>query len=118
MSASFDRMATVTASTQRPAANGTGMQVHLTGLAALPLMPVSPETIERMGLNSPREQKETFVASQTHVDGGVEVNQLPDIKQGDWWVVAGLNYPVQAVGEWTDGVHDYLDVIVDEKRKQ
>lgn len=115
MSASFDHMATVSASTER-AVSAAGLTTHLSGLSILPLMPVSPETIERLGLNSPREQKETFAKSQAHTDDGIEVAQVPDIREGDRLVISGVKYPVQAVGEWNDGTYDYLDIVVDKQK--
>jgi hypothetical protein len=92
MTASFTRMANVTASTKRnPAAVGGKIGLpatYLTGLKILPLMPVSKEIIERYQLKSPRK---SFV---TYTEGA------PDIAEGDKLVIASIEYGIVAATPW------------------
>lgn len=103
---SFTAMATVLASTKRnPAAvNGKvgAPLVHLDEIRIVPLMPVSPETAEQYQLRSPRETKQTFVEGAS------------DIQEGDRLVVAGVEYVIRAVGEWTGADADYREVLVEQ----
>lgn len=89
---------TVTASTKRNqslAGNVTGAAVeYLTGLMVTPLWSLRPETIESLGITSPREFKEVY-----HVPTG---DSLPDIVEGDILVHGGVDYPVDHVAEWPD----------------
>jgi hypothetical protein len=114
VSASFDRLASKTATTQRRKADGTGLESNLAQVKVLPLMPVSAETAEAFGLASPREAKETYSRSHTHLDGGVQVTQLPDILESDRLTVDGLTYIVRAVGEWNDGTYDFRHILVEQ----
>lgn len=67
---------------------------YLTGLLITPLWPLSPETIESLGISSPRESKETFFVPAPGV-------ALPDIREGDVLTVGGVDYPIESVSEWT-----------------
>ena len=92
-SASFTRMASVTASTKRPPAISAGgvrgaAVTELTGVRCLPLATVSAELGARLKLNAPFESKSTVV------DGAL------DIREGDTLVVDGVSYAVQAVEEY------------------
>ena len=105
---SFQAMATTTASTKRnPAVDEDGKvgaaATNLTGLKILPPMPVSPETRELYGLESPREVKVTYVADAD-----------TDIDEGDVLVVGINEYRVRAVGEWPDDDVGYLELVVEE----
>ena len=94
MTASFARMATVTASTKRnPGVNlGTGLRSgpveNLTGLKVLPLMPLDAQIALRMDIATPHEKLQTFVEG------------APDIKEGDVLVVAAVDYPINSVADW------------------
>jgi hypothetical protein len=99
---------TVEASTKRNAAlsgGRTGAAVtHLVGLMVTPLWPVGRETVNLLALNSPREFKECF-----HVPAaGVA---LPDVKEGDVLTHGGADYPIDYVGEWTDGDIPTLHIV-------
>lgn len=91
--ASFDQLASVTASTKRGGGyDANGLEVAYTeeiaSLACLPLDPVDPNVslgIEGLGWH------ETL---QTACQGGL------DIVEGDLLVVAGIEYPVRAVADW------------------
>jgi|FLYN01.1.fsa_nt_gi hypothetical protein len=93
-SASFRRLATVTASTKRPPAINatTGLRgaptVQIASLMCLPLDPVDPAIQQRLGLHTPHEVLSTVV------DDGL------DIVEGDILVVSGKEYPIKAVGDW------------------
>lgn len=114
MSASFDRLASKMATTQRRKADGTGLEANLSGLKILPPMPVSAETAEAFGLASPRESKETYSRKHAHTDSGVPVDQLPDIVESDRLTVDGLTFIVRAVGEWNDGQFEYRHVLMEQ----
>jgi len=104
VSASFARMADVTASTKRnpPAAGGkvSTPVAYLIGLSILPLMPVTEEIIERYQLKSPRLSYVTFVQGS------------PDVIQGDILIVSSVDYKIVGVGPWpTD--NSFLELIVE-----
>jgi hypothetical protein len=97
-------MASATATTSRNPAAVSGKvgtpEGYLSSLAILPLMPVTPDIVEKYRLNSPRETFVTYVQDQ------------PDILEGDLLTVSSVDYRVRAVGEWpTD--RDYLEIIVE-----
>jgi hypothetical protein len=114
VTASFDKLASKTATTQRRKADGTGLEANLSGLKILPLMPVSAETAEAFGLASPRESKETYTRKHAHTDGGVPVDQLPDVVESDRLTVDAATYIVKAVGEWNDGTYDYRHLLMEQ----
>lgn len=68
-SRTFARLATVTASTKRSPAVVGGKRgapaLNLTGLKCTPLDPVDAETRQRLGLDTPHELKQTFLADAT-----------------------------------------------------
>lgn len=89
---------TVTASTKRNQDLGNNLRgtpaTHLASLAATPLWSLRAETIESLGISSPREYKECY-----HVpDSGT----LPDVVEGDVLVHGGTEYRVDYVAEWPD----------------
>jgi hypothetical protein len=91
VTASFDRMATVSAETRRnpPAVAGkiAAPVLHLSGVRILRPMPVSAQIAEFYRLQSPRE---TFVT----------YTEETDVREGDVLVAQGVEYRVTAVGEW------------------
>ena len=102
---------TVTASTKRNATvagNKLGAAVtNLASLAITPLWPVSNQTLRILDLDSPRQMKECF-----HVPlAGVA---LPDVKERDLLIIGANSYPVDFVGEWTDGTVPCLQIVVGE----
>jgi hypothetical protein len=103
-SASFARMATVTASTKRNPAQVAGKtgaaSAYLAGLKILPLMPVSKEIEERYQLKSPR------LSYVTYIQGA------PDIVNGDVLRVATVDYKVIGAPPWpTD--NSFLELVVE-----
>lgn len=89
---------TVTASTKRNTDLGNNLrgapQTYLIGLLVTPLWALRPETIESLGISSPREFKECY-----HVPAG---DTLPDVMEGDVLVHEGSEYRIDHVSEWPD----------------
>lgn len=111
MTASFQKLATTTASTKRtPAVDvGTGLRsgpvTNLTGLKVLPLMPLDPELARRLGLDTPLERL------QTYVEGA------PDIVEGDVLVVGAKEYPIVAVADWPYQSDKCLLLVLEELKR-
>lgn len=112
MSNSFNRMATVTASTKR-ATLSSGKRgapaTYLASLACTPLDPADPsmraEIQQRFKLQTPVELLQTFV------DGSL------DIKEGDVLVVSTVEYPVRSAAEWMFRGSRYLHLMVEELKR-
>lgn len=102
---------TVTASTKRnpaPVLGRTGAPAtFLASLLITPLWPVGSQTVRTLDLNSPREFKECYHVPASGVT-------LPDVKEGDVLTVAGVDYPVYYVGEWTDSAIPSLHIVAQE----
>ena len=104
---SFDRLATVTASTKRDGGITNGLEVgyaaKIATLSCSPLDPIDAEIAQRVDGLSFGESLQTFVQGD------------PDIKEGDLFVVDTVEYPVRAVAEWnwkgTDYLMIYLEVV-------
>lgn len=107
-------MCTVVASTKRntkPGGRRSGAaETYLRCLYISPLWPASREIVRTLDLNSPREAKECY-----HVPA--EGASLPDVKEGDILVVAGVDYPVDWVGEWADNSVPALHIVVSEVKR-
>ena len=92
MSGSFQKLATVTASTLRqgPIVDGKvgDLEEEIASLKCLPLDPLSADVAIRSGLGDYGE------LLQTMVEGGL------DIREGDMLVTSGGSYPVRAVEDW------------------
>lgn len=110
MSRAFDRMATVTAATKRPPSMSGGRRGspvdHLSGFACLPLDPVSADTVQRLGLQTPVRALQT-------------VTKETDIKEGDVLVVDGEEYVIRSVSdwEWRAGSQERFSALVVEREK-
>ena len=102
----------VTASTKRNQDLGNNLRgaaiANLASLAVTPLWALRPETIETLGISSPREFKECF-----HVPDSAT---LPDVIEGDILVHSGTEYRVEYVAEWPDlrGGIPTLHIVVSE----
>lgn len=107
--ASFDRMATVTASTKRVGAPVDGVDpdpvTNISSLSCLPLDPVSPEV------------KAEQAALGFKVDLQTMVNSDLDVKENDLLVVGGTEYPIRDVSPWTWRGSVYKALLVEEVRK-
>ena len=92
MSASFTKLASITASTKRNpdvASGKVGAAVtNLSSISITPLYPVNSDTANRFGLDNPFEYKECFAQ-----DG-------LDILKGDYLVVDSEEYPIRFVELW------------------
>lgn len=109
---SFDVIATVTASTKKPAVISGGkrgaMESYLTGIKITELTPVSPELRARLDLGTVYELKQCFVLGS------------PDIKDGHYLTVGGIDYPVRYVAEYpatTNTGDSRLHLIIEELRQ-
>jgi hypothetical protein len=111
---SFSKLATVTASTKRASVSGGkrgAPSMNLTGLSITPLDPADPATRaelqHRLGLGTPMELLQTFVAGAL------------DIQEGDVLVVGSNEYPIRAVGDWAAGASAsaYRRLIVEELKR-
>jgi len=103
---------TVEASTKRAQVLGGGVRgalvTHVASVQITPLWPLTQETTQIVGINSPREYKVCY-----HVP--IDDAALPDIREGDRLVVASVEYPVHHVSEWADienGETSCLELIV------
>jgi len=110
---SWSRLATATYSTTRPPAISSGKRgipvTHLTGIKCTPIMPAITGT----SANNPmpnldpvtgqvKELWEVYAESQSHTDSGSTVNQVPDIREGDFMVIGSVEYHVRRVLNWPD----------------
>jgi hypothetical protein len=91
---STKRNVTTSGVTKAPVAN-------LTSILGTPLMPTTPEILERYEIQSPRKTYVIYFAG------------APDILHGDTIVFGGTNYPVRGLGPWpTD--NSFYEIIVEE----
>ena len=88
----------ITATTKRNQDLGNNMRgaavAYLTSLLVTPLWSLRPETVQSLGISSPREFKECY-----HVPTG---DTLPDVVEGDVLVHGGTEYRIDHVAEWPD----------------
>jgi hypothetical protein len=93
MSASFQKLATVTCGTKRPPSVASGKRgvpvTNLSGLKCLPLDPLDASIRTRLELDTPHELLQTMIE-----DG-------PDIVEGDVLTVGSDEYDIVSVAEWT-----------------
>lgn len=107
---SFAELASVTASTKRSGGIASGLEAayaeNIASLKCLPLDPVNPEMAQDIGGATWRE------LLQTATEGGL------DIKEGDLLVVAGTEYPIRSVAEWTwpPDATDYMILILQDRK--
>lgn len=106
--ASFDRMASVTASTKRSGGITDGLETayaeKIASLKCLPLDPVSPDLA--LGIEG-LSWRETL---QTATEGDL------DIVEGDLFVVATVEYPVRAVAEWEWKGSEYKMLYLEDRK--
>ena len=108
MSRSFQKLATVTASTKRPGAVAAGLVGALAAsvatLKCTPLDPVTADVAMMAGLESFAE------VLMTMCEGGI------DILAGDTFIVGANSYKIRAVAEWTwrPSATDTLVVLLEE----
>ena len=102
---SFAAMTTVSASTERATLTG-GYAANLTGLVCTPQAPVDAETRLRLQVQTP------VILGEFHLQ------DAPDIKAGDKFVVAGVKYPVKTVEPyvWLPTDDTRMRIIVEDAR--
>ena len=109
MSASFTKLATVTASTTRsPAVSSGKIGAKVTNIVKLkctPIDPLDPKIAETIILESPA----TLLI--TYCEAGL------DIQQGDTLVVDTESYPIKSVSDWAYNGSTYLELILIKYRK-
>lgn len=103
MTASIDKLATVTGTVKRnpDAVSGVVGPAAATGTTVpiLPLMPTSPELAEQYDLKSPRQSFVTYCSD------------APDLEIGDTLTVSGSDYTVKGIGPWAGSVSHYEIVL-------
>lgn len=108
MTQSFDKLATITVSTKRPPAIAGGKRgspvTYISSLACTPLVPVAPEVLNRMNLDTPFEGKETYVFSNA------------DVVEGDFITYNSTDYRVVGVAEWPVAGETFLHVLLEEDK--
>jgi hypothetical protein len=89
----FDRQLTVTASTKRSPGVSNGKRgepvTHLATLKCSPLDPVSADIAKRVALQTPHEVLQSFIGGD-------------DVREGDILTVAGKDYPIRSVEDWSN----------------
>lgn len=107
---SFARLATLTASTKRSPAIAGGKRgepaLHVPALACTPLDPVSAQTAQRIGLETPHTLLETYA------DGA-----LLDVRASDVLVVGAREYPIRFVGDWEFRGGKYLHLVLEDLQR-
>ncbi len=104
----FSRMATVTASTKRTVASSGKITAPTTSIASLaitPLYPVDPDLKQRLALQTPHELLQAFTEG------------TPDVREGDVLVVAGVDYPIKSVADWSGLSGSYKLLVVENLKK-
>ncbi len=102
---SFAVMTTVSANTERATLTG-GYAAHVIGLTCTPKAPVDAETRLRLQIQTP------VILWEFHLQ------DAPDIKAGDKFVVAGVKYPVKTVEPyvWLPTNDTRMRIIVEDLR--
>lgn len=105
-SPSFRRLASVTAATKRPPALAGGKrgapETYLTNLRCTPLDPVDAELRQRLALDAAHELLKTLV------------DDAADVRPGDVLIVAGREYPVKSVADWTWRTSTYRVLVLED----
>ena len=106
--ASFDELASVTASTKRRGAIVDGLEPayteNIASLSCLPLDPVDPDIAMGVEGLSFRE------ILQTAVEGGL------DIVEGDLLVVGSTEYPIRTVSDWEWKGSTYKMLLLEDRK--
>lgn len=102
--ASFSKLATATATTTRSPAKAGGkvgdrVANISTPFAVVPVMPITPEMIDRYRLRSPRESCVTHTQAVT------------DILEGDGITVDSVEYEVVGVAPWPAFLEIVLELV-------
>lgn len=111
-SASFRRLATVTAATKRPPAlDGDGQRgeptPQLASLTCTPLDPAEDQRARDLAFRLRQVLDSPIMLLQTFVDASL------DIIEGDVLVVLGAEYPVRGVDNWSWRGSRYLRLLLE-----
>lgn len=113
-SASFTRLATVTAATKRlpPLSGGKRGEptVWITSLRCTPLDPAEDQRARDLAFRLRQVLDGPFEMMQTFVDAAL------DIVEGDVLVVDGIDYPVRGVDRWTWRGSTYLRLLIEQSK--
>lgn len=115
MSASFRRIANVTASTKRPPAMDSQGQrgdpePHLSEVKVTPLDPAETQVARDLAFRLQQENNRVYTLLQSFTE------LSNDVLEGDVLVVAGREYPVRMVGVWTWRKSEYLHLVLEEPK--
>lgn len=114
MSFSFNRLASVTASTKRPPPMSGGKRsapvAHLSDIACSPLDPADSETARDLAFRLRRETNAPIDILQTFVDASL------DIREGDVLVVDSVEYAIRRANKWTWRGSAYLHLLIEEEQ--
>ena len=103
MTASFQKMATVTASTKRSSKVGGKYGEPLTVLTGLKIIPLSPATAEQVIKYNIAAPVQPLV---TYVEGS------EDVRLDDYMTVGSQDYLIAGVGEWSDAL-TFREIVID-----
>jgi len=115
VSASFRRMAKITASTKRPPAlDANGMRgepvAEIAELTCTPLDPAEDQKARDLALRLRQVIDGPFELLNTFVDASL------DIVEGDVLVVSGVEYPVRGVDMWAWRNSNYLRLLLEQSK--
>ncbi len=111
MSASFARLAVVTASTKRPPVISGGKRgapaAYLTQLRCLPLDTAEQQRVRALAVRLGLALDAPLDILQTMIDGN------KDVKEGDVLVVGTTEYPIRGVDDWYWRGSKYLVLLIE-----
>lgn len=115
MTASFTRMATVSASTKRsPALDADGErgepETEIEDLNCTPLDPAEDQRARDLALRLRQVLHGPFEMLQTFVDASL------DITEGDVLVVSGTEYPIRGLDDWSWRGSRYLRLLLEQSK--
>lgn len=114
MSASFRRLATVTASTKRPPPVVNGQrdepQAYLANLKVTPLDPADSQKARDLAFRLQQENGKMYELLQCFTEA------TNDIIEGDVLVVSGNEYPVRSTGDWVWRGATYLQLLLEDPK--
>lgn len=109
MTASFARLANVTASTKRNPLTGGKRSGFITNLSSLKITPLAPLDVSRASdLRQMLKLQTAYRIFETYAQGN------PDVQDGDLLVVGSTEYPIRAVLPWAFRDDVRLNIIVEE----
>lgn len=114
MSASFRRMANVTASTKRPPPVIDGQrdepQPYLVDIKTTPLDPADTQKARDLAFRLQQENGKMYELLQCFTES------TNDIREGDVLVVGSREYPVRSTGDWAWRGSTYLQLLLEDPK--